>query len=205
MSARPLTSAEIALAMQVFQSSIDYAKVSIVKGKHFSFQGDDTAVTPDNRIFMPPSINLTDYAANSQSPERQALFIHELVHVWQYQNNVLSPSVAAPIEFIANGFQYHKAYQYLIEEGKDLLQYKIEQQASIIEDYFRVQYLGIRLSRNNAITNLQNNIPQALVANALRRPLLNFIANPNYARHSVVCKRVPATKSRPVLNCEVGK
>ncbi len=195
---RTLMPGEIALATKMFATSIDYSKVLIHEGKYTSLQKDKVAITPDNRIFMPSPIYSNDYSSGTAAT--QALFIHELVHIWQYQSGLYDPVTAAAAEYIRNFSDYDRAYDYTLEEGRDLLSYRFEQQAAIIEDYFRVQYAGVKPRKNpNGHFNMQNNLPLSVTANALRRVLLQFMANPSYAKNPLVCKRQKSP--RPTFSC----
>ncbi|RCU48759.1 hypothetical protein DU002_13270 [Corallincola holothuriorum] len=202
MSSRKLTQGEIALAKKIFRNSIDYNKVTIHRDKHNALQDETAAVTPNGEIYIPHPNHYQNDFSQTTIPDYNSLFIHEMVHVWQYQNNVLNPIIAAAIEMLRHMFQYHKAYQYTLEEGKDLLDYRIEQQAAIIEDYYRSQYLGAPPVRNrNGHRNIQNQLPPNERMNAFRRVLINFISNPKYANSNMKCSRSKLAISRSPLTC----
>ena len=124
---RKLTPGEIALADTVFRGSIDYTKVEVCKKKFIFFQPRDTAMAPNGKIYLDPKGTLykTDY---SKEPiELQALFIHEMTHVWQHQQGI---NVA--VKALLN-----RKYEYLpLVEGKKFEDYGLEQQGDIVEDYF---------------------------------------------------------------------
>jgi len=75
-----------------------------------------------------------------------------MTHVLQYQNNILNPITSAIGEMIKHAFHYSDVYKYTLEESKDLLDYGMEQQAVIVEDYFRITFGGLA----PAIGNLKN-------------------------------------------------
>jgi len=79
----------------------------------------------------------------------------------------------------------HKAYEYTLEAGKDILDYKIEQQASIIEDYYRVTYAGLPVH----IGRMKNNYSDVKKDKLFDKVLAKFITNPKYALHTIECKR----------------
>ena len=117
------------------------------------------------------------FVDSAEPTNYQELFIHELAHVWQYQTGVLNPKLSGLIEFVKNGFIYNKAYRYVLEIGRDLIDYGMEQQAAMVADYFLVEKLGESFGRHNANTE----------SDEWKRELLNevmakFIANPEYAR-----------------------
>lgn len=130
---RSLTPGEETLAKKMFKNSITYSKVKIHNEKYTFVQPSNSGMTPNGEIYV-DGIYKNDYSVESYS--LKAFFIHEMAHVWQYQNDVLSPIWSAIWEFFEEGFQYNDAYKYKLEKGKDLVDYDIEQQASIIEDYY---------------------------------------------------------------------
>jgi hypothetical protein len=132
MSERALTSGEIALAQRLYKDSIDYSTVKIHNEKYLPIQPDNSGMTPNGEIYIAGAYE-QDYS--TAETKVRAFFIHEMAHVWQYQLNILSPVGAAIAEYILNVFDYAKAYKYELAPMKDLLRYRIEQQAQIIEDY----------------------------------------------------------------------
>jgi hypothetical protein len=130
---RKLTPGEIDLAKSVFGNSIDYSKVRIHNDKSNVFQGKNVTVTPNGEL----------YCANNYcddfSKESRHHFIHEMTHVWQYQNNVLSPRAAAVTEWVKSGFCYHDCYSYHADPKKDLVDYNLEQQADMVADLFALK------------------------------------------------------------------
>lgn len=76
------------LVMPIFKNSIDYSKVRVHKGEFlwFGIQDNYTAMTPEGDMYFPEEIYEDDFAFVNPY-----LFIHEMVHVWQYQlgHNVL--------------------------------------------------------------------------------------------------------------------
>lgn len=143
---RPLTAGEVQLARDIFRESIDYTRVVIHDGKYMFFQPSNSGMTPNGEIYV-HGIYSADYSA--ESPQRKAFYIHEMVHVWQHQNGVFSAGVigAAIWEMIEEGFDYAAAYPYVLDASRDLRDYDLEQQASIIEDYFRLTRLRLRPRR----------------------------------------------------------
>lgn len=58
-------------------------------------------------------------------------------HVWQYQRGVW-----VRMRGLVSGFI---SYKYSFENNKKLLDYRLEQQAQIIADYFLLRKFGLRL------------------------------------------------------------
>ena len=172
---RGLTLSERQLAETVFQNALDYERIRIHDAKYVFFQANNVLMTPNGQIYAPDEMYRKDYSA--ELPNYQELFIHELAHVWQYQTGVLNPKLSGLFEFVKNGFSYGKAYRYVLESGRDLIDYGMEQQAAMVADFFLVEKIGEKIGRHNANTESAER----------KRELLNevmakFIANPEYAR-----------------------
>lgn len=144
--ARSLTDGEKRLARDIFGDSIDYSRVRVHDGKYIFFQPDNSGMTPNGEIYV-AGIYSADYSG--ESPQRRAFFIHEMVHVWQYQNGILTAGVigSAILEMIGRGGDYGSAYPYVLDSSRDLTDYNLEQQAAIVEDYFRLTRLGLQPRR----------------------------------------------------------
>lgn len=182
MNTRKLTAGEITLAKKIFKDSIDYSQVRIHNDKYAFFQPSFSGMTPAGEIYIADIYKNNYAAANSYL---KSFFIHEMVHVWQYQLKILNPVTAAIGESIKYFFDYDKAYMYTLESGKDILDYNIEQQAAIIEDYYRITYAKIKPFEGH----MQNNTSETNKNNLFNKVLSLFITNPKYAQHHIICKR----------------
>jgi hypothetical protein len=123
---RPLTDGETALAASVFGDAIDYARVSLARKKWAFFQPRDTVMAPSGCIHFHPDGDLwcDDFA---HAPlDRQGLFIHEMVHIWQHQRGIFLPLARHP----------WCRYDYALKPGFTLKRYGIEQQAEIVRHAF---------------------------------------------------------------------
>lgn len=160
---RHLTAGEICMAQSVFGDSINYRRVRIRSGRLFGFfHKKDFAKATLSQIFMH---NLYQEDFSKAPAHLQSLFIHEMAHVWQYQQKAFN--VTMP--YLQNVFHYTpKAYEYNLSDKKDLLSYGIEQQAAIIEDYFSLQS--------------GNNYADAKTIDLYKKVLGNFLKNPSYAK-----------------------
>jgi hypothetical protein len=174
---RGLTFGERALAETVFQNSLDYERIRVHNDRYIFFQANNVLMTPNGEIYAPGAMYRKDYAA--QALNYRELFIHELAHVWQYQTGVLNPRLSGVYEFVKNGFNYQKAYRYVLESGRDLVDYGMEQQAAMIADYFLVEKSGETFGRFNANTESFERKRELLV-----EVMAKFIADPEYARVS---------------------
>lgn len=180
MASRPLTQGEILLARQVFRDSIIYSLACIHNEPYAFFQPNRSGMTPNGEIYIKgKNIYSADYSKTV--PQLKAFYIHEMVHVWQFQNKILRPISAAISESFLNGFDYNKAYEYTLDSTFDLTDYKIEQQAAIIEDYY--WYCILKISSPHS--RMKNNIPNYTRIVELKTVLQNFLQNPGYARNKV--------------------
>ena len=174
---RALTAGEIALAKIIYKDSIDYGRVKVHNHKKHFFQPKNAGMTPNGNMYMAKNVYVADYSHTNGIG--QAFFIHEMAHVWQYQLRVLNPRWAAIGEFFEHLFQYGKAYYYTLEPNKDLLDYDIEQQAAILEDYFYTT----RFNTKPYSPHMKNDYNTVVKEKLFDKVLMKFLANPSYARH----------------------
>jgi hypothetical protein len=125
---RPLTPGERALAYSVFGSALDLAPVRIRRRRFFPFQPRGTVMAPMGHIhFHPASPHYRDDF--SEAPlDLQALFIHELVHVWQtrQRGRFYLPLMRHPF----------CRYDYRFDPARPFTAYGIEQQAELVAHAF---------------------------------------------------------------------
>ena len=172
---RPLTIGEIAMLKPIFRDGIDYARVRVINNS-FPLQPQNVYMTPRGHVYAPGTLWLDDFSAGSLHGIRRAVFVHEMTHVWQYANgmDLISEGV---VEFTKHRGNYEQAYPYELEAGRDLVDYGMEQQASIVEDYYLIT---IDRDEPHRMTNRGVSASQrdALFANVMK----NLFANPRYAR-----------------------
>ena len=128
MTSRPLTDAERSLARSMFGGSIDPSRVRIRRARWWPLQPREAIMAPDGDIWCHPGGSLWRDCYASASLAMQALFVHELTHVWQAQRGGrwYLPLVRHPF--------CH--YVYTLKPGKPFRRYGIEQQAEIVADAF---------------------------------------------------------------------
>lgn len=133
---RALTDEEIAIVRKIYGDKIDYSKVRIVTGADMTAWGGALTrgtygVTWGNTIYFPN----TDKGDSlySQGSDSDWL-VHEMGHVYQNQKDGFGYFPTAMWEQLTQG---KGAYQYQIEPGKEFGQYGIEQQATIIQNYYQ--------------------------------------------------------------------
>lgn len=135
MKGRPLTVDEIALARRIFGDAIDYSRVGVANRKWAFFQPRDVTMAPLGSIHFHPGGGLYCNDFGCVDHDRQGLFIHEMVHVWQHQRGIFLPLRRHPF----------CRYDYSLKPGWRLERYGIEQQAEIVRHIFLLRQ-GVRLA-----------------------------------------------------------
>lgn len=118
---RFLTDGEKQLAYSIFGEQLKLDDIEIVAHRLVL---KNYAISPNGNVYFNISNWEDDFSVTTL--ERQSWLIHELAHVWQLQQGI---SVVRKAIF-------DRRYHYILEEGKNFFQYGVEQQASMIQDYF---------------------------------------------------------------------
>jgi len=179
---RKLTPGEVCLAMMIFGDSIDYARVKVYHNKFAGLQRDNVAMTPFGNIHYPRGLFWEDFAvrrvniSDAQFIDDLQLFIHEMVHVWQYQRGhaVWRDGIRTSRD--------QSNYHYELGEGRRLPDYNMEAQAQIIADYFLLLRFG-DLGSENLSEDRYKNKPQEDLLPLYQEVLADFILNPHDSRH----------------------
>lgn len=168
---RPLTAGEVALLKPIFQDGIDYTRVRVINNS-FPFQPTNVYMTPRGHVYAPGNLWQDDFSTS----HARAVFVHEMTHVWQHANGMDLVGQGV-VEFTKYRGDYEKAYPYELDSSRDLTDYGMEQQASIVEDFYLITF---RRQVPQRITNrgIQEQERDALYAAVLKL----FVANPRYAR-----------------------
>jgi hypothetical protein len=133
---RPLTDDEILEATDVFGESLDVTRVRITRDDPLSFVapktiGDTVHLRSDWGLFAENGLQLSDRG--------RSILVHELVHVWQFQNGGLAYIAASlwaqHVAFLRTGsrggaYRWQRAWQ----AGLPWAQWNPEQQAQAIQD-----------------------------------------------------------------------
>ena len=135
-ASRTLTEAERALARSVFGNTIDYDAVEIRNRKWAFFQPRRTVMAPMGHLHFNPGGGLYCDDFCEAPINLQALFIHEMTHVWQAQTRGRW--------FLVLMRWPTDRYSYTLKPGWPLERYGLEQQAEIVRHYFL-------LSRGHAV------------------------------------------------------
>ena len=125
---RALTASERTLARSVFGDAIDYDAVQVRNRKWAFFQPARTVMAPMGHLHFNPRGGLFCDDFCTAPLDRQGLFIHEMVHVWQAQSRGrwYLPLMRHPL----------CRYDYALKPGWPLERYGIEQQAEIVRHFF---------------------------------------------------------------------
>lgn len=118
---RYLTEAEKTLARMVFGAQLKLDNIQIIAHRlvlrHY-------AVSPNGNIYFHKDDWCEDFSIQNLST--QSWLIHELTHVWQLQQGIA----------VIRKALMDRRYQYVLKVGKTFLQYGVEQQAQMVQDYF---------------------------------------------------------------------
>jgi len=128
MSRRTLTLAEKALVRSMFGDAVDPERTAVHCARWWRLQPRQTIMAPDGEIWCHPAGGLYRECYAADSLTMQALFIHEMTHVWQAQRGGrwYLPLMRHPF----------CRYAYRLRRGKPFARYGIEQQAEIVADAF---------------------------------------------------------------------
>lgn len=126
---RPLTDWEIKMAKEVFGESINYKRVRV-----------------DEHAFCGPKqykfCYVSFYTINSWGSMRNSLLLHELTHVWQYEQlgGIYIPR-ALMAQHSQMGYNYGgiSALRSCLRKGKDFFAFNFEQQGEIVADYYLIK------------------------------------------------------------------
>ncbi|MCO8081818.1 hypothetical protein EVX74_011420 [Acinetobacter lwoffii] len=132
---RSLTPGEIKISQQVFGNLIDYSRVKIMNHPYLPWQSKHVIMAPSGYIHVRNLNYREDYSRESLS--YQALFIHEMAHIYQYQchiNVLLKGAFLQSAYFLSLG--KYNPYKYQFNPNKSFSTYNIEQQGDIARDIF---------------------------------------------------------------------
>ena len=129
LNTRSLSAEEIKLAKSVFHDSLNYDVIKIDDGARFGTIKIALAYVSFNTI-------------NYYKKIRKEILIHELMHVWQYQKyGAIYIPRAIKAQRSKEGYDYGgvpNLYKTMLTKGR-LSEFNMEQQADIIEDFYKIQ------------------------------------------------------------------
>lgn len=128
-NSRRMNDFELATARSIFGTAIQYDLVRIDQNARFGTKKLALAYVSFNTINYRHSISTE-------------IFIHEMVHIWQYQQfGSIYIARAIKAQKSKEGYDYggvSNLYNVMLKGGS-LLDFNFEQQADIIEDFYRIQ------------------------------------------------------------------
>ncbi|EOE6914620.1 type IV secretion protein Rhs [Cronobacter turicensis] len=134
---RLMTPGEIAMARRVFGYSIVYSRVWVHCDSYFPFglQSKGVAMAPNGELWFRKEGYKPDFSASNVLIQSRHVFIHELGHVWQHQHG----------QWVRTRGLFSWAADYFYQLDKfSLIDYSLEQQASIIADYWLLLVYGMQ-------------------------------------------------------------
>jgi hypothetical protein len=136
---RPLTQPEIDYAHEIYLDSIDYTKITITRDSTLAVGAPRTIGNTIHLKSTPPWGHFKEDTLELTEQGRLTL-IHEMGHVWQYQNGGLAYmplSIIAQIRAAASSGERGAAYNWreAHDAGTPWQDWNPEQQAHAIEDY----------------------------------------------------------------------
>ncbi len=142
---RFLTQNEVILAQTVFGNLIDYQKVIIINQPYLPWQPIGIFMAPEGYLHVNDVNYSLDYSLENLS--YQSIFIHELAHIYQYQQNinVLFKGAFLQLAYYLSCKKFNP-YHYVLTDNKTFFQYNIEQQGDIAKDIFLKKIKNIILN-----------------------------------------------------------
>ncbi|MBO9715133.1 vgr related protein [Sphingomonas sp.] len=123
---RPLTQGEAELARTIFGGAIDYAQARVANRKWIFFQPRRTIMAPMGTIHYHPAGGTYSEDFAHANPGAQSDFLHEMTHIWQWQQGIFLPLKRHPF----------CRYDYAMKPGQPFERYGLEQQAEIVRHTF---------------------------------------------------------------------
>ncbi|WP_312191182.1 type IV secretion protein Rhs [Leclercia sp.] len=134
---RRLRLGEINLASTLYGYSIHYHKVWIHRESYFPFnlQDADRGMAPNGEMWFRTGKYQHDFSMPEKGEPQiaQHLFLHEMMHVWQHQRGMWVRMRGA--------FSWVADYTYSLDKAT-LGDYGLEQQASLVSDYWLLKHYG---------------------------------------------------------------
>ena len=120
------------MATLLFGGSIDYRRVRIHARRYMPLQPKNCCMTPNGSMYFHRSCFLPDYSR--ANPSAVHWFIHEMVHVWQFQ---LGYAVR-----LRGAVRLGLSYDYELVPGRVLADYNMEAQGDLLADYFVLKHMS---------------------------------------------------------------
>jgi hypothetical protein len=132
---RSLTKGEKNLLFSVYMDSLDLSDQDVGVNL-LNIGGETNSFTPADTPYFSSTIWTNDFSTVTDDGDKW-VFVHEFGHVWQYAIGMNKAVQMLAINDVYNG-DYEAAYSYDLARNSNLSAFNMEQQASIIADFFFV-------------------------------------------------------------------
>ncbi len=132
---RLITMGEIALARSLYGYGLSYNQIWVHRESYlpFNLQPVDVAMTPNGEMWFREDTYSHDFSMDIL--EKKHRFMHEMMHVWQAQHGMFVRTRGL--------FSRFADYSYSLDKT-DIRHYSLEQQASLVSDYWLLLTYGFR-------------------------------------------------------------
>ncbi|MER8577678.1 hypothetical protein NKG95_02885 [Mesorhizobium sp. M1423] len=157
---RQLTPGEVSLVNSVYRGLIDTSKVRVFSAipAYARTFANPAAFTPSNNSYFDPGYYADDFSID-QNIDKRANFVHEMMHVLQVQTMGKFSFRSKIVGLIAEyGTNYNQAYNYDINNA-NFNKLNLEQQARIVEDFYKATQLGLPTGPYEAIIPFATTVP----------------------------------------------
>ncbi|MRS91093.1 type IV secretion protein Rhs [Enterobacteriaceae bacterium RIT714] len=136
---RLLTLGEIALATSLYGYGLRYNKIWLHRESYlpFNLQPIDVAMSPNGEMWFRENTYSHDFSMDIL--EKKHRFMHEMMHVWQTQHGMFVRTRGL--------FSRFADYSYRLDKV-DIRHYSLEQQASLVSDYWLLLTYGFSGNTN---------------------------------------------------------
>jgi hypothetical protein len=152
MNGRALTQGERALVRSMFGEAVDCGCASVKRRRWFPFQPRNLLMAPAGHIHAHPDSPLWSEDYSLERIGLQALFLHEMTHVWQAQTRGRFYLILMRHPFCR--------YRYELEPGRTFGSYGLEQQAEIVRHAFLLRQ-GVAVPDAPQLAELEALLPFA--------------------------------------------
>lgn len=133
---RLITMGEIGLARSLYGSGLRYNKIWVHRESYlpFNLQPVDVAMSPNGEMWFREDTYSHDFSMEADVQKKHR-FMHEMMHVWQEQHGMFVRTRGL--------FSRFADYSYSLDKA-NIRHYTLEQQASLVSDYWLLQAYGFR-------------------------------------------------------------
>lgn len=133
---RLITTGEIGLARSLYSYGIRYNKVWVHWGSYlpFNLQPVDVAMSPNGEMWFREDTYSHDFSMEADVQKKHR-FMYEMMHVWQVQHGMFVRTRGL--------FSRFADYSYSLDKT-EIRHYSLEQQASLVSDYWLLKTYGFR-------------------------------------------------------------